>query len=793
MTQPHLQLSTQEDSDLIRALNLFTRNYKLLAGCVMIALVIAFLLNRYAIPIYRISGSLLILKENNNAIGGGIGNTNEYINSNLFGSNQGFQNELYVLQSSPIIEQTVKNLDLTIGYYQKKGIRYHDAYEIVPFRVLLLKDHVQPVGVRFTVSLHEGNRFTIKAESKDAVFTNLYSGKDSYTKDDWSFEKSGKFGDLIETSDLAFVIEKNSKINTYIKDDFLYSFIFSTVSAITGQLKSQLDFIVAERDATVIEIALRSSSYKNGIDIVNELMDVYSTQNVNRKNHIADVTIEYIERQLGEISDSLNQTEDNLQYFRSSQQLLDVNDQAAGMSEQYMNLQNQMAELVTRKRYYDYLENYLSGNKDFSNIIVPTSMGVQDELLNRLVSELITAQNQRSNLIRNRQERNPLVPRLEIQIENTKKTIYENITAVQKTTEIAIDEMNKRINRVRAEISRVPKTQRQLGGIERNYRLNDAIYNYLLEKRAEAKISQASNMPDIQIIEPAGLKGIISPNIRKNYLFAFALGLMLPYIFLFLRSMMNEKIDYLERIDHLTDAPLLGKIPHTRKKTGNVVFEYPKSSLAEAYRSIRTNIEYRFKDKPHKVLLITSSIEGEGKSFNALNIAMIYAQLGRRTILVDFDLRKPTGYFTEMEISPVGLSSYFTDHVNLDDIIQRSLHDKLDYIPSGPIPPNPVEMLSSDEISKLIYQLKEKYDCIVLDTTPLAQVADAYLLLDYADIKIVIARYNRTLKKVFHLIMNDLKEKNIDNLYVVLNDNRIYSGQYGYGYGYENKKHNKIT
>ncbi len=282
-----------------------------------------------------------------------------------------------------------------------------------------------------------------------------------------------------------------------------------------------------------------------------------------------------------------------------------------------------------------------------------------------------------------------MVQRLEIQIENVKKTIQENILAVQKTTDIAIDEMNKRINRVKAEISRLPRTQRQLGGIERTYRLNDAIYNYLLEKRAEAKISQASNMPDNIMIEPARLTGMVSPNTRMNYLFAFALGLMLPYTFLFLKSMINEKIDYQERIDNLTDAPLLGKIPHNRRKTNNVVFEYPKSSLAEAYRALRTNIEYRFKDKPHKVMFVTSSIEGEGKSFNALNLAMVYAQLGRHTILVDFDLRKPTGYFNQKEISPVGLSSYFADRVNLSDIIQQSPHSKLDYIPSGPIPPEP--------------------------------------------------------------------------------------------------------
>ena len=788
MTQPHLQISAKDDSDLVRALNIFTHNYKLLAVCVIVAIAIAYLRNHLTNPVFRINASMLIKEANNARLGGGGNDAEQYINQDLFGSNQGFQNELYVLKSTPIVEQTVKNLDLTINYYQKDGLRVLDAYKRVPFRVLLLRDHIQPVNVRFMIALHEGNKFTLRAEAKEAVFTNLYTESSWHTKNDWSFEEYGTFDQLIENPDMAFVIERDTTKNVYTKDEFIYSFIFSGVSSMTGLLKGNLDYIVANRDATVVNIILRTRSNLKGLDILNELMDVYSTQNVNRKNHIANSTIEYIERQLGEISDSLSQTEDNLQSFRSSRQLLDVNNQATSMSEQYMDLQNRQAELVTRKRYYDYLADYLSKNEDYSDIIVPTSMGVEDELLNNLVSELLAAQNQRNNLIQNRQERNPLVQRLEIQIENTKKTIYENITAVQKTTEIAIDELDKRINRIKNDISRLPRTQRQLGGIERKYRLNDAIYNYLLEKRAEAKISQASNLPDNIIIEPAHYTGIVSPDNRKNYLFAFALGLMLPYGILFLLSMMNDKIDYQERIGNLTIAPVLGKIPHNRRKGGNVIFDYPKSGVTEAYRALRTNIEFRYKEKPHKVILVTSSLEGEGKSYNALNLAMIYALLGRYTILVDFDMRKPTSYFTDKEISNVGLSTYFAHQAKLGDIIHPSPKSKLDYIPSGPIPANPIEMLASDEIMELIDQLKERYDCIIFDTSPLAQVADAYMLMDYADIKIVVARYKYTLKKVFHLIMDDLSEKEIKEVNVVLNDNRVSRSQYGYGYGYEKKK-----
>jgi len=487
----------------------------------------------------------------------------------------------------------------------------------------------------------------------------------------------------------------------------------------------------------------------------------------------------------------LSQTEDNLQQFRSSNQLLNVTEQATGITEQFLSLQNQLAELTTRKRYYDYVSEYLTSNSDFSNITVPASMGIQDPLLNTLITELITAQAQRANLIENQQEKNPLVQKLTIQIENTRKTIIENIDAVKKTTEISIDEMNKRIQRIEAQISRLPRTQRQLGGIERKYRLNDAIYNYLLEKRAEAKITQASNMPDNIILEPGRMVGTgpVLPNKRMNYLVAVFLGLLIPVGIFTLKKILNNKIESQENIENLTSVPILGKILHNHRKIDNVMFSYPKSTIAESYRALRTNLDFCFKGLPKKVILVTSSIEGEGKSFSALNIAMSYAQLERKTLLIDFDLRKPTTYFNiKQESSSLGLSSYLIDRARLEEIVVHSPHPKMDFIPSGPVPPNPSELLALPKTNELIFKLKDSYDCIVLDTTPLAQVSDAYLIMDLAEVKIVVARYNYTMKKVFSMIMNDLKQKNVPNVYVMLNDNRDSIGQYGYGYGYMEKQ-----
>jgi len=254
------------------------------------------------------------------------------------------------------------------------------------------------------------------------------------------------------------------------------------------------------------------------------------------------------------------------------------------------------------------------------------------------------------------------------------------------------------------------------------------------------------------------------------------------------KSMINNKIESQESIIHLTDVPVLGKIIHNHRKTSNVMYEFPKSSIAESYRLLRINLEYYFRGMARKVIMVTSCTEGDGKSFNALNIAMSYAQLNQKTMLVDFDLRKPTSYFAKEEGSLMGLSSYYTDRVNLEEIIFHSPHRKMDYIPSGPIPPSPVELIALGKTKELLDKLKESYDCIILDTTPLAQVGDAYLLMEFSDLNVIIARYNHTLKKVFALIMKDLKQKSINNVCVVLNDNRLFHEQYGYGYGSDKKR-----
>jgi len=775
----------QEENDFKKIAELIKRNYIFFLASVIIALGLAFVINLYSVPVYQINSSVLIKEDTKQ---GGGGNMNDFLNSSLFGKDQNFQNELWTIQSTPVIEQTIKNLDLSVSYYKKENFLEIDAYKQAPFIVMFSKDHVQPLNVRFKINFLGKGKFTLAAEGEKVRFYTYNTNKYSDQKETWSFQWKGTLGKLIQTNELSFIIDLDSTKSFKSEDYSNYNFQFINDNSLVNIYKNRFQFNVIDKKATVIEIGVVSESVQKGIDLVNELMNVYSTENLNRKNHIASITIDYIEKQLGEISDSLNLTEDNLQRFRSSNQLLDVAEQATGITNQYRDLQNQRAELIAKKRYYEYVSDYIAKNDDFSNMIVPASMGINDQILNNLMLELTTAQAQRSNLIENRQEKNPLIKKLDIQIANIRKTIIENISAVRQTTNISIDEMNKRISRIEGQISNLPKTQRELGGIERKFKLNDAIFNYLLEKRAEAKITKASNLPDDVILEPARSTGKVSPNTKRNYIFAFVLGLGLPFSFFLLKNALNDKLLPQDNIEHLTDVPIAGKILRNTRKTNNVMFEHPKSSIAESFRALRTNLDFYLKGgNVRKVIMVTSSIEGEGKSFNALNIAMSYAQLGKKTILLDCDLRKVTSYFKAEGEMIDGISSYLINKITLQQIIMKSPHENLDYINSGPVPPNPAELLALDETRELIDILRDRYDYIIIDTPPLAQVTDGYLLLDNADIKVIVARYNYSKKKIFSLILKDLRQKKVSNVCIVLNDNRINQEQYGYGYGYNKK------
>ncbi|WP_372948065.1 GumC family protein [Mariniphaga sp.] len=777
----HSTLQEQNNKDIQKIVSLLFRNSWIILLCIIIALAMAYAYNNYALPTYKVSATLLLKDQSERNISR---DETSYINSDLLVRNQNLQNELEILKSNPIIEQAVEKLNLEVSYYEYKNYQYHNAYKKVPFKVFIFKEHQQLVGPVFDIHLNSDGSYSLKVEKQDGMVYNYTTGQIIRAKEGLDLDIKGNLGQIVETEDFKFLITINDNDSLLLQNNIFYAFRLSTNKQIVSQMKGRLEYNIPNELATIVEISMEVNSVQLGIDIINELIQVYSESNLEKKNHLANMTLEYIEGQLDEISASLNLTENNLQQFMSQNKMMNVDEQSTRLSQQRLDLQNQLAELMTQKRYYEYIKEYNANSSDEVQIIPPSAMGVQDPLLNNLIRELSTAQAQKANMINNNQERNPIVNRLNIQINNLKKTIAENIAAAARSNEISINEMQNRIAQIENEISNLPKTQMQMGGIQRNYDLNNSIYNYLLQKQAEAKITKASNLPDNMIMEPAHLSSSVPvfPNKMRNYILALFLGIGIPTGILLLLNLFKTTITTQEDIENITNAAVIGKIFHyNNQKEKNVFISSPESKTAETFRTLRTNLNFALNGSLHKTILVTSCISGEGKSFSALNIASSYAQMGKKTVLLDFDLRNSKSVIKNKN-KTVGLSLFLNEELTLNEIIQKTDFKNLDIIHSGPVPPDPLDLMEKEIVADLFKFLRENYDYIIIDTPPLAQVSDALTIIEYSNLSLIVTRYNVTKKKLLRLVLKELKNKNIKNVNLLINDNKLVSEQMGYGY-----------
>jgi len=347
-----------------------------------------------------------------------------------------------------------------------------------------------------------------------------------------------------------------------------------------------------------------------------------------------------------------------------------------------------------------------------------------------------------------------------------------------------LQDIDSRTVKLNTQISRLPKTERELIGMERQFKLNDAIYTFLLQKRAEAQIARASNAPDYEIIDEALYfkARLISPTTSMNYIIALFFGLIIPFVIILVKDFFNNKITDIKELESISSLPVIGQVYHNKTKSTAIIRDYPKSPLADSFRAIRTNLQFFSEGEDKMTILITSSMSGEGKSFCSVNIASVYALLGKKTLLMGFDLRRPALYEDFELNNQYGITSYLIRNAKIEDIIQKTPIGNLDLISAGPIPPNPVELIASDRTKVLFDVLKNKYDYIIIDSAPIGAVTDSFLLFNYADINIFTLRHNYTIKEALQNNLKSIENKKFSNVSLLINDITIKKNSYGYDY-----------
>jgi capsular exopolysaccharide synthesis family protein len=564
------------------------------------------------------------------------------------------------------------------------------------------------------------------------------------------------------------------------KDEKSY-FTFYHLDHLTKSYLKRLTVEPVSLKATLINVYFQGENLSLSIDFLNRYLQSYLDENLSKKNKIAINTINFINGQLSDISDSLNLSQSKLREYRSTHQVTDLSFQGQKALEQMSAIENERSMLMVQERYYTYILDYLSKNQDFSSLALPSSANVADPIMNSLVLELHALNAEKSNILSNNAEKNLFLGQIENKIKSQIQVITENVKNNLNTLNLTQNELNLRAERLSGEISRLPRTELNMVNMQRQFNLTDAIYTYLLEKHSEASITMASNYPDYEILEPPRSvnSNVVSPNIALNFFFAIFIALLIPTAFIILKNFFNEKITSAQDLESLLGRPILNLIYSNNYKTEDVVNEHPGSSIAESFRNLRSSLFLKFRTNPLKVIMITSSQPQDGKSFISFNLAASIAAVGHKTIIIDGDLRRPTLHKKFNDDNSIGLSNFMVDHTPKDKIIMESSIKNLFYVPAGPIMPNSAELIENGVLDDFVDFVKTKFDYIIIDTTPAGLVADASLLIKYASYILLVCRNNYSRKDVFSDVINLFKANKIDNFDVVFNDLNIKKSRYG--------------
>ncbi len=476
------------------------------------------------------------------------------------------------------------------------------------------------------------------------------------------------------------------------------------------------------------------------------LTSVYIENDLQKKNQLGRKTIEFIDFQLANVADSLQQTEGSLQSFRAKSNVINVETTSQNLSDQLFSMEERQAELSVQNEYYRYMANYLATNNDITDVVAPSSVGIQDELLNNLLIQLATLNEEKVTKDYSSNPNNPVLRVLERKIQNTKQALIDNIDNLISSNNIGMRENKRRIAGIQKTVNELPQNERNLTDIERRFAFNDNIYNYLLQQRAEAGIAIASNVPDKTVIDdPRQIgKKPVSPNTMFVLLFAMLVGLVAPAGLIFANDFFKVKLETNEQLASWTNVPVIERIAQVKQKEKQRAY-IGESYLAHAFRYVRHHVEFLRDSQGIKVIGVTSAKSGEGKTFVAKHLAESFAQTGLKTLLIDADLHHPTLAHLMNARNKPGLSDILLQSQGIT--IQKTTVEDLDIIGSGTEQFNPSDLLAGNLFASLMDHLKQEYELIILDTPPLGTIADYLLLSKGIDYTLWVVRQEYSQKE----------------------------------------------
>lgn len=737
-------------------------------------------------PLYRVSGKFFI-KEQDSPI-------SLFENNSVFeDQGMGLTNESIILKSSPIADATLSQLKFDVEYYSESAFLLSEVYKNTP--VLVEVDWKAPQLIHSLIRI-KWESLTSYSLIFDAEKYTQFIPEGSWGSVTGIKTQTFNFGEWVETPNFKLKIN-----NTSGQESGNSLFIIRDRNYLISKFSSSLNVDLVEKNSSILDLSIIVPNQEKGETYLNALMQTYLDLELLEKNEIANRTINFIDSQVAGVSDSLTYFENQLQNFRSSNKIYNLSNESNTVFGQLTQIETQLANETLKRRYYQSLKDYLV-RENYNEIMVPSGLGIEDPYLNGLIENLLSIQVERSRLLATQTELSPAVREANKKLTDLNRSIREILENVDLNNSMTIADLEKRKAEIESSFRSLPVAEQNLIRIQRQATLNESIYNFLSEKRAEAAITKASNRPNNKIIEYAKSSGgQISPKPLRNYLMALLLGLFTPIAFVVIRELFRSKIEDIGYLERKLKLPVISTILKGKTAENLVVFNYGKSGISESFRSLRANIRFMMPADKQMTLMITSTISGEGKTFCALNLASVYSLTGKKTILVGCDMRKPK-IFQDFDITNnAGLSTILSGQdANWKDVVVSTKHDNLDILVSGPIPPNPSELLITPRFESLLKELKENYDVVILDTPPIGLVSETIDLLSFVDLTLFVFRQNYS-QRSFIDALNSLKlGKGLKHVYAIFNGvdatkvNYGYGYTYGYGYGYydDDKKKSKL-
>ena len=720
---------------------------------IALSLIGAYVYLRYSTEVYRSSGQLVIRDEKS----AGTAKDDKIDILMQSDARKNVQTEIEILQSRPVMNRVVESLQLNFNYLAKGRFKELNIYKISAFRVeaLQIKDSSQSFTLNLTFPTQQS--FTVNGSAEKYAFGQTFQN---------------------EIGAFKIIRVKNERINPECR------VTWNPTSLQAAMLQDGL-VVTPKQNTGILTITMEATNPHLAADVINKLVEEYKEVTIEDKNEVTRKSLVFIDGTLKEREKELDSIKQVYVAYQKANNIIDPETQSSNYFarvEDALKLeQEQRLQLNNATQLQDYLRN-----KDNSQSTVPSSLGIADQTLNSLVEAYNKTQLERKELLANAPAGNVVVQQKAEEAEALRSKILENVKNIRSAYSGAIGSLRSTSSEAVSQIRTLPNKKQELVNIQQQLASKAQIYNTLLAKREESAIALASTISNTKVLlEASPSKEPIKPNRRNIKMLAVLIGVLIPIIIIFIIELVNDKVNARNDIEKITDVAILGEVGHSSGENTLIVTAGNRKFIAEQFRILRSNLQYVIPHSKKPVIMVTSSFSGEGKSFISTNVGAVMALTGKKTVILEFDIRKPKIISGLGLPKQRGLTNYILGQATLDELfLPIEGHTNLFVLPCGPIPPNPAELLLDSRFDDLFAYLRREFDVVVMDTAPVGMVSDAMTLSKYADCTLYIVRQGHTYKKQINLVDQYHKEAKLPKISIILNDVKVQGGYGSYGYGY---------